>query len=117
MSLRTACLVVALLFGTAVGCGGGGGGAAKGKSSAANEPTTAKEKQLQEARASGAVDGPGQTGWGKWRYEGDRANCFYVAGRRCFKTQVAACQTMRCKAGEQCKARGTGPATISCAKK
>jgi hypothetical protein len=114
MSLRSAGLVIALILGTAAGCGGGGGGKA-GKSSA-KEPTTAKEKQLLEAKASGEVDGPGQTGWGKWRYTGDRNNCFFVAGNKCFKTQAGACGAMRCKKGQKCKAAGTGPATVSCVK-
>jgi hypothetical protein len=114
MSLRSACLVPALILALAAGCGGGGG-AGKGRASA-NEPQTAKEKQLQEAKASGEADATGQSGWGKWRYTGDRSNCFFVAGQKCFKTEVAACQTMKCKAGEKCKASGAGPATVSCAK-
>jgi hypothetical protein len=114
MSLRSTCLVVLLILGTAAGCGGGGGGG--GKTTSAKEPTNAKEKQLMEAKASGEVGATEQTGWGKWRYTGDRNNCFFVAGRRCFKTEVAACQTMRCKAGEKCKSKGAGPATVSCRK-
>jgi hypothetical protein len=113
MSLRSARLALVLTLGLAAGCGGGG---RDGKRSSAKEPTTAKEKQLQEAKAAGELDGEGQTGWGKWRYTGDRSNCFYVAGSKCFKTEAAACQTMRCKAGEKCKAAGAGPATVSCAK-
>jgi hypothetical protein len=115
MSLRSAPLLLALILGLGAGCGGGGGGAKGGRASA-NEPQTAKEKQLQEAKASGEVDGTSQTGWGKWRYGGDRGNCFYVAANKCFKTEVAACQTMKCKAGQKCKSTGAGPATVSCAK-
>lgn len=111
MSLRTACVVLALITGLG-SCGGGGGG---GKQAAAGEPQTAKEKQLLEAKAAGDVDA-GQGKWGKWRYTGDRGNCFYVAGKKCFKTEQAACQTMKCKAGEKCKSSGGGPATVACAK-
>ena len=113
MSLRTACVVLALIFGLGLGCGGGGG---NGKKAAAGEPTTAKEKQILEAKAAGEADPAGQTGWGKWRYVGDRGNCFFVAGKKCFKTEVAACQAMRCKAGVKCKSSGAGPATVACAK-
>jgi hypothetical protein len=113
MSLRSACLVVALILGTAVGCGGGGGGSGR-TSSSAKEPKNAKEKQMMEAKASGEVDGTTQTGWGKWRYTGDRSNCFYVAGNKCFKTEVAACQAMKCKPTQKCKSSGAGPATLSC---
>jgi hypothetical protein len=111
MSPRPARLVVALILGIAAGCGGGGG--SKGSTSA-NEPTTAKEKQLLEAKASGEADGPAQAGWGKWRYTGDRNNCFYVAGNKCFKTEEAACGAMKCKAGQKCKSTGAGPATVAC---
>jgi len=114
MSPRSARFVLALILGVAAGCGGGG--AAAGGKASAREPQTAREKQLQEAKASGEVDEPGQSSWGKWRYTGDRNNCFYVAGTRCFKTEAAACQAMRCKAGEKCKATGAGPATVSCAR-
>jgi hypothetical protein len=113
MSLRSARLVLALILGIAAGCGGDGGG---GGPASAKEPTNAREKQLEEAKASGEAEGSGQSSWGKWRYTGDRSNCYYVAGKKCFKTEVAACQTMKCKAGEKCKASGAGPATVACAK-
>lgn len=113
MSPRSACLVLALILGAGA-CGGGGGGNTA-RTPSGDEPKNAKEKQLLEAKASGEIDDPTQAGWGKWRYTGDRNNCFYVAGRRCFKTEGAACKAMRCKAGEQCKATGAGPATLSCA--
>ena len=119
MSPRTARVLRVLLvlsLGVAAGCGGGGAERSGGKTSSRKEPTNAREKQLQEAKASGEVDATGQPSWGKWRYTGDRNNCYFVAGRRCFKTEVAACQTMKCKAGQKCKASGAGPATVACAK-
>lgn len=120
MSLRSGRLVLAMVLGLAglagfAGCGGGGGASA-GKSTGSKEPQTAKEKQLQEAKASGEADETGQTSWGKWRYTGDRSNCFYVAGKKCFKTEATACQALRCKAAEKCKSSGAGPATVVCAK-
>lgn len=118
MSLRSARpvlpIILAIILGLAAGCGGGGG--AGGGRAAAKEPQTAKEKQLQEAKASGEADATGQTGWGKWRYTGDRSNCFYVAGNKCFKTEVAACKALSCKAGGKCQSSGAGPATVACAK-
>ena|SRR5438045_2327394 len=117
MSLRSARLVLALMLALAAGCGGGGGaGSGRSSSSASKEPQTAKEKQLQEAKASGEVDASGESSWGKWRYTGDRNNCYFVAGKKCFKTEVAACQTIKCKTGEKCKSAGAGPATVACAK-
>ncbi|HWO18091.1 MAG TPA: hypothetical protein VNO30_04925 [Kofleriaceae bacterium] len=119
MSLRSTGLVLALVLtlvlGLGCGGGGGGGGSAAGKSSA-KEPQTAREKQLQEAKASGEVDANGQSSWGKWRYTGERDSCYFAAGRKCFKTEAAACQAMRCKAGEKCKSSGAGPATVTCSK-
>lgn len=112
MSLRTTGVVLALIF--SLGCGGGGGGGT-GKKSARGEPQTAKEKQLQEAKAAGEIDG-GAAKWGKWRYSGERNDCFYVVGKKCFKTETAACQSLKCKGGEKCRASGGGPATVACAK-
>jgi hypothetical protein len=112
MSLRSVRLVLVLILGAGTGCGGGGGPT----KSSPNEPKNAREKQLQEAKASGEVDPTGQAGWGKWRYTGDRNDCFFVVGRRCFKTEKAACQAARCKAGKKCEVSGGGPATVACAK-
>jgi hypothetical protein len=81
--------------------------------SSPNEPQTAREKQLREAKASGEVDPQGAK-WGKWRYTGDRRDCFFVVGKRCFKTEASACAAARCKATQKCKAVGGGPAIVSC---
>jgi hypothetical protein len=116
MSLRSARLVLVLILGAAVGCGGGEGGGKRAASSP-NEPKNAREKQLLEAKASGEVDLTGQPSWGKWRYSGERDNCFYVVGRRCFKTEKAACQAARCKKDQTCNSDGAGPATVACVKK
>ena len=102
MSLRS---IVALVLARGLGCGGG--------KPASDEPTTAKEKQAREAFQAGEDDG-GQK-WGGWRYQGDRADCFFVVGRKCFKTEVAACQAARCKPSK-CETAGGGPATVPCAK-
>ncbi|HET9620687.1 MAG TPA: hypothetical protein VFP84_04950 [Kofleriaceae bacterium] len=92
---------------TLVGCGGG-------ESSGPNEPKTAKEKQRQDAAASGEADEP--TGKGKgWRYAGDRDECFFVVGHRCFKTEAAACKFARCGSAK-CNVDGGGPATVTCVK-
>ena len=106
MSLRTLCLVVAL-----IGCGG----PSRGKVDP-GEPQTAREKQYAEAKKAGELDDGNASKWGKWRYTGDRKACFFVAGRRCFKTENAACQASRCKKPLKCKTVGAGPATVSCAK-
>jgi len=79
------------------------------------EPQTAKEKQYAEAKKAGEVD-EGDSKWGKWRYTGDRKDCFFVAGRKCFKTEAAACKASGCKGGTKCKSSGAGPATVSCSK-
>src|SRR5688572_17946907 len=78
------------------------------------EPKNAKEKQALEAKADGDTEKGDAQKWGKWRYAGDRNDCFYVVGRRCFKTENAACQAARCKAPKKCDTVGGGPATVSC---
>jgi len=109
MSLRCLWLAVVVL---ALGCGGGN----QVRKSSSDEPTTAREKQLLEAQESGeddAVRGGGKS-WGRWRYKGDRSNCFFVVGSRCFKTEQAACKAARCKKGTECTSVGAAPATVSC---
>jgi hypothetical protein len=87
--------------------------AACGADLQSDEPTTAKEKQRREARATGEDDG-GTKHWGKWRYKGDREACFFIVGSKCFKTENAACQTARCKKPTKCTTVGAAPATVSC---
>jgi hypothetical protein len=80
-----------------------------------NEPQTAREKQRREAKDKGELDAPSKTTNG-WTYSGDRKACFYVVGRRCFKTQKAACTTA-CGSPGACSVRGAGPAAVTCKKK
>jgi hypothetical protein len=87
--------------------------ACSGSSSNVKEPRTAKEKQLKEARASGELDAPGGK-WAGWRYQGDRGDCFYVLGRKCYKDEETACKVARCKAPKKCTSTGGGPATVGC---
>jgi len=100
MSLRSLVLVAVL----AVGCGA---------TPVSDEPTTAKEKQRREAEASGEGGGGKQWGGG-WRYQGDRSDCFFSTGRKCFKTENAACQALKCRAPKKCSTAGAAPATVSC---
>jgi hypothetical protein len=79
------------------------------------EPQTAKEKQLEEAKSKGELDAPTKK-WGGWRYQGDRDDCFYVVGRKCFRTKKVACSAARCSPGS-CEIIGGGPATVQCKKK
>lgn len=104
MSLRTRSLSLAVLASLALGCGGG--------PPRSDEPTTAREKQRREAEASGEVERGGT--WGGWRYTGERDDCFFVVGRRCFKTSAAACSAARC-GKKTCETTGGGPATVACA--
>jgi hypothetical protein len=79
-----------------------------------HQPRTAKEKQMREARDTGEIDPPGKK-WGKWRYQGERADCFFVvSGGRCFKTENAACQAVHCKTPKKCTTVGAGPAQMTC---
>jgi len=103
MSLRAVVLVVLL------GC------ASTSMTTDPNEPQTAKEKQLREAKEKGELDKP-TAKTNAWTYAGDRKDCFYVVGRRCFKTQKAAC-TKACGSPKTCKVTGAGPAAVSCKRK
>lgn len=111
MSLRRLCLPLLVV---ALGCGGGN---QSRKNS--DGPTTAREKQLLEAEKTGDIDPESRGGksWGRWRYKGDRDNCFFLVGAKCFKTEQAACKAARCGEGSECKAVGAAPATVSCAER
>src|SRR5262245_12172313 len=104
MSLRI--LSLGLIAAVVLGCGG--------DPPKSNEPTTAKEKQQREAAAAGET---GSTGgkWGGWRYTGDRNECFFIVGRRCFKTEATACAAARC-GKKKCEVTGGGPASVACAR-
>ena len=104
MSLRM--ISLGLVAALALGCGG--------DAPRSGDPTTAKEKQRREAAAAGETTASAGK-WGGWRYTGDRNQCFFVVGRRCFKTEASACAAARCGA-RKCETTGGGPATVACAK-
>lgn len=101
-------LAVSLLLVTAVACGS--------PKPDPDEPTTAAEKQRRDAIKNGEIDSDGGK-WGGWKYKGDRADCFFVVGRNCYKTEKAACNAAKCKTEAACVVEGGGPAQVSCAKK
>src|SRR5438045_4141516 len=88
-SARWTFLVIATVL---IACGGGGS-----SKPGAREPQTAREKQLQEAKASGELDNSKGKSWGTWSYSGEKKDCFYVVGRRCFKAKKAACASLGCE--------------------
>ncbi|HTL38142.1 MAG TPA: hypothetical protein VL326_33665 [Kofleriaceae bacterium] len=111
MSLRSLVVVAVLL----AACSSGSMKVRKG------EPQTAREKMLAEEKKH-PVDRdepppPGSKKWGGWRYQGDRKDCIYLVGKKCFKTENAACQAAHCKAPTKCETEGGGPATMTCKKK
>lgn len=79
-----------------------------------DEPQTAREKLRRQAEEDGEADGAGSKDWGGWRYKGDRSECFFIVGSKCFKTEAAACSAAKCKAPQKCRADGAGPAQVSC---
>ncbi len=83
------------------------------------EPQTAREKMRAEENANknpsdGDSKPPGSKKWSGWRYQGDRKDCFFLVGRKCFKTENAACQAAKCKSPATCEPEGGGPATMRC---
>ncbi len=105
MSLRLVSLVLALRV--AAACGG--------PTTEGDEPQTAKEKQYAEAKKNGDLDEPKRKSAGAWRYSGDRKDCRYVLGRKCFNNEKAACAAASC-GGAKCEVVGAGPATVACKK-
>jgi hypothetical protein len=110
MSLRRLLVVATVL----AACSSGSMKVRKG------EPQTAREKLLVEEKEHPQEQEeptpPGSKKWGGWRYQGDRKDCVFVVGKKCFKSESAACQAAHCKAPTKCEAEGGGPATMKCVK-
>lgn len=73
---------------------------------------TAAQKQRAQAQKEGEYSEGAK--WGGWKYQGDRDDCFYRVGRKCFAKKEKACAAAGCKAPKQCKLTGAGPAKVSC---
>ncbi len=112
MSPRLSSALVALALAVSA-CGSTPPPPPERKNAQGKDPTTAKEKQLLEAKASGDLD-DGDAKTGKWRYQGDRKSCFYLLGGTCFKTQKAACAKAKCKAPQTCTGDAGSPVTLAC---
>lgn len=109
MSLRLTSLVACALL----ACSSGTMKTKKG------EPQTAREKMLAEEKKNPSdpdARPPGSKKWARWRYQGERKDCFFLVGRRCFKSEKVACKAARCKAPSACETEGAGPATMTCSK-
>jgi hypothetical protein len=91
-----------------------GGPARRPKKGTAGGDETAAEYQRRKAREAGELDASSAGKWGAWKYEGERDDCRYVLGRRCFTKRENACKAAKCKT--ECLVRGGGPAMVSCAK-
>ncbi|MBP9089254.1 MAG: hypothetical protein KBG15_24240 [Kofleriaceae bacterium] len=76
-------------------------------------PQTAAERARLEAAEKGELPPKGKT-WGGWRYQGDRNECFFTVGRKCFKTEKSACTAAKCGKATKCISIGAAPASISC---
>jgi hypothetical protein len=108
MSPPRAILIAAVLFGSACGA----------DPKEADEPQTAREKLRAEAKKDKDNDDtsdPKAKPWGKWRYSGDRASCFYRVGPKCYDTEKKACAAAKCGKGT-CEIEGAAPAHVSCSK-
>jgi len=116
--LRTAVVLFALL---ASGCAGARGDSpdspdSKGdssskKHSSGKTPYTVVPPEEQD---ESEVDSEGKK-WSGWRYKGKRDDCFYVVGRRCYKSQKKACKAAGCATAD-CRTSGAGPAKVICPK-
>jgi hypothetical protein len=80
-----------------------------------NGPKTATEKQRLEAKTEPPdAKAPKGRKWSGWRYQGDRKECFFLVGRRCFKTRDGACEAAKCPAAKTCSVEDGGPSIVSC---
>jgi hypothetical protein len=77
---------------------------------------TAAEYQRRKAKEAGELDEQQSDAgkWGGWKYQGERDDCRYVLGRKCFTKRDNACKAAKCKT--ECLVDGGGPAVVTCAK-
>jgi len=91
---------------------------AKPAQSEADKPASHEAADRARAEAAAhpedAVSDDGKH-WGGWRYKGDRDDCFFVVGRRCFTDEKQACAAAKC-ASKRCQLDGAGPAQVTCKK-
>jgi hypothetical protein len=93
-----------------------GGAAASADADGVDRPTSHEAADRAHAEAAANPEDPIPSEgkhWGGWRYQGNRDDCFFVVGRRCFTDEKKACAAAKCKSGE-CRIDGAGPATVSC---
>ncbi len=111
MKLAAAATLLCLLF-----CGCGPAPHAKPAQPEGDKPASheAADRARAEAKAhpEEEVSADGKH-WGGWRYKGDRDDCFYVVGRRCFASEKLACAGAKCATG-RCLLDGAGPVRVSC---
>jgi hypothetical protein len=94
------------------------GGAPKKRHSGSRRDETAAEYQRRKAKEAGELDDPSETGkWGGWKYQGERDDCRFVLGRKCFTKRDEACKAAKCGGKTpKCQVDGGGPAIVTCAK-
>jgi hypothetical protein len=93
-------------------------GAAPRKHKTNHRDETAAEYQRRKAKEAGELDDDSDAGkWGGWKYQGNRDDCRFVLGRKCFTKRDEACKAAKCGGKTpKCAVDGGGPAIVSCAK-
>ncbi len=81
-----------------------GGSEAPKPSAPAAAPPPAKSESTPEGKS-----------WGGWRWKGDRDQCFYTLGKRCFADLKSACAAAKCGTAA-CIHDDGAPASVTCKK-
>ncbi len=96
-------------------CGGGAvneGNTARSRNAKAKAPPEKVRNYEDENNV-----GMSETRVSRWRWKGDRKQCYYVVGNRCFTTERAACKAAKCRGGaKKCVTDNSAPVNVSCKK-
>lgn len=107
-------VIVAFALGSCGGSGGGGDEATTPGSKRRARNSGSSPERTREYQDSNSV-GMTDTRVSKWRWKGDRKDCFYIVGNKCFDDKTKACKAAGC-AVASCQLSKSAPVKARCKK-
>jgi hypothetical protein len=97
---KLACLVIVAFLASGA-CGG-----SSDKTSTAQVPKNKPDPNYKPIASNGKK-------WKRWRWKGERDECYFTHKNRCYSKLAPACKAAGCDESE-CSANGAAPASVSC---